>query len=401
MKLADMRFDCRLYTGYKPCQYGNRCAGCPHYDPRPASAADPALLRPVLPAREFGAEPEVLLIKTGALGDVVRTTALLSPLLRRWPGARVTWATAPDATPLLVSNPLLAEVVALDDDSVAALARREFDLLFCFEKEGPGLRLAGLAGARARFGFAPTAFGTANVFNEAAAYGLILGLDDDLKFRHNRKTYPQIVTEMAELEYARDRYMVQGGADAARRRSEVEGQLAGRPGIRAGLNTGVGRVFQTKRWTLEGWCGLAASLAAHPLRPQILLLGGPDEEEWNEEIARRVPQCIATGCRNSLDEFIGVVGACDLLVTSDTLGMHLAIGQEKYTVVLFGSTSAVEIDLYDWGEKVVTDFRCSPCYLKTCNLDPMCMEAMSAETVMEAAARGLERIAARAAARTA
>ena len=37
---------------------------------------------------------ELLVIKTGALGDVVRTTAILPGLARKHPDLRVTWLTA-------------------------------------------------------------------------------------------------------------------------------------------------------------------------------------------------------------------------------------------------------------------------------------------------------------------
>ncbi len=86
-----------------------------------------------------------------------------------------------------------------------------------------------------------------------------------------------------------------------------------------------------------------------------------------------------------------MVEACDLLVSSDTLGMHVAIARRKPVVVLFGSTSAVEIDLFDLGEKVVTDFPCAPCYKRTCNFDPWCMEKLMPEQVEAAVLRWLPR----------
>ena len=44
------------------------------------------------------------------------------------------------------------------------------------------------------------------IFNKASEYAYRLGVDDNLKFRQNKKTYQQIIYEMAELDYQRDAY---------------------------------------------------------------------------------------------------------------------------------------------------------------------------------------------------
>ena len=98
---------------------------------------------------------------------------------------------------------------------------------------------------------------------------------------------------------------------------------------------------------------------------------------------------IDTGTDNSLSAFFGVVDACDVVVSSDSLAMHIAIALGKCVVAIFGSTTPHEVDLYDRGEKVVTDFECSPCYLKTCDKSPTCMQALRGETVGEAVLRQL------------
>ena len=60
--------------------------------------------------------------------------------------------------------------------------------------------------------------------------------------------------------------------------------------------------------------------------------------------------------------FAALLGHCDVVVTGDTLAMHLALALGRRTVVLFGPTSAAEIELYGLGEKVVPDMACLSCY---------------------------------------
>jgi heptosyltransferase-2 len=395
LEFDDIRFDCALYTGYKPCAYGNECGSCPHYQPRePYAAAPGEPLRTVaasLPADPRAGHASILIIKTGAMGDVLRTTTLLPAILRAWPEAHITWVTDPSAVPLLKHNPHIHRLLTLSADTAAMLAQEEFDLLLNFEKEPAPLDLAGRVPARSHRGFAPTIWNTPTVFNDASRYALLLGISDELKFRHNMLTYPQIIAQMAELPWQRDPYELFLPEAAEARRRRLEEELAGRPRPLIGLNTGCGSVFRTKLWPTDHWIELAAELQKAVPAATLLLLGGPAEREMNAQIRAAHPWLIDTGCDNSLEEFFGVIDACDLIVSSDSLAMHIAIALRKLVVVLFGSTSATEIDLYERGEKVVTDFECSPCYRKTCDKTPNCMQAMQATTVAQAVVRVLNR----------
>ena len=395
LRFEDIRFDCALYNGYKPCRYGNECADCPHYSPLmpPAAESGPARM-PVL-TRPRSERFSVLLIKTGAMGDVLRTTTLLHPLHRAHPGAHVVWITDPAAMPLLAGNPLIAELLPFTPEQCNALTAFRFDLVMNYEKDRPALELAEAVEASRKVGFAPTQWGTPTVFSDEAREGLLLGLSDELKFRVNRKTYPRVIAEMAGLPWERDPYILQPGEAAAARRDGVLAMCpAGPHRIRVGLNTGCGSVFRTKQWTERGWLELVDHLQAHAPRADLLLLGGPAEEELNRTLAAARPGLVDTGSGNTLEEFFGVVDACDILVSSDSLAMHIGIALEKWVVAIFGSTSPVEVDLFDRGEKIVTDFDCAPCYLKSCDKQPTCMEALRGHVVGGAVMREILRHAA-------
>jgi heptosyltransferase II len=70
--------------------------------------------------------------------------------------------------------------------------------------------------------------------------------------------------------------------------------------------------------------------------------------------------------------------------------MHLSLALGKRTVVLFGPTSAAEIDLYGLGEKVVPDMTCLSCYKTSCDFVPNCMDLISADQVERAVVNQLE-----------
>ena len=239
-------------------------------------------------------------------------------------------------------------------------------------------------------GFAPSPAGTLTVFNTESEYALQLGLSDELKFRQNTKTYPQIIYEMAGLPYHNEEYVL----ELSEHSKQFAEQFAGNHRLAEeklvlGVNTGCGSVFQTKQWTVGGFVELIEQLAKKP-GARVLLLGGPRERSFNAEIMRQCDQrIIDTGCDNSLEDFLGIVSTCDLVVSSDSLTMHIAIGLKKQVVAFFGPTCPAEVDLFGRGEKLVSDFPCAPCYKATCTINPSCMDALSAEQVLAAVKRVL------------
>jgi heptosyltransferase-2 len=154
-----------------------------------------------------------------------------------------------------------------------------------------------------------------------------------------------------------------------------------------GLNTGAGGIFANKAWTPAGYAGLARRLAAEGCR--VALLGGPEERERNARIAADSGGAARPTGVHPLPVFAGLVAGCDLVVTGDTLGMHLAIAARVPAVVLFGSTCAPEIELYGRGEKIVTPIECHPCYLRSCDISPSCQDLIAVDDVHAAVRRVL------------
>lgn len=360
MAQMKLRPDCIHFRGDKPCVFNRLCPGCPHF------AAFPT---------------RILIIKCRAMGDVLRTTPLLPALKRKYPLSHLTWLVDPESEELLRYNPYIDRLFRFDLESVLHLLVSEFDLLICLDKEpGPTALATKISGAEKR-GFGMNKFGNLAVFNPAAEYAYRLGIDDELKFHKNKKSYPEIIHEAAEVPYSRDEYVF-SLPDEAKQKARAfikRHRLSGRrPAI--GLNTGSGSKFETKQWPAGHYLKLI-SLLTLKMKAQVFLLGGPREREINRFLARRSPaRVVDTGTDNSLLEFAGFISFLDLVVTSDTLGMHLAIALKKPVVALFGSTCPQEIELYGRGLKIFLGTECSPCYKQACP-DPKCMTAIRPERV--------------------
>lgn len=330
---------------------------------------------------------EALILKTAALGDVLRTTSILPGLAATLPGVRITWVTAPGAVDLVRTHPAVAEVVAVDVKDAESLARVEERLaatrwtrVISLDDEEPLCALASrlrtdrLSGATlddaGRRCYTPDVapwfdMGLLSVHGKAAA--------DALKVA-NLRSHAEIYADMLDLPMGRPALHLPAkardfAAEFARRnelglpcgeRDLPRGErYTRRPVI--GLNTGAGGRWLSKQLSPERTVEFARALAARlPSSATFVVFGGDSEEQRNAEILAGMARvglgarAVDAGTRNGLLEFAALVGLVDLLVTSDSLALHVAVALDRPVVAFFAPTSAAEIELFGLGEKVAS-----------------------------------------------
>jgi len=360
--------DCRYFLGYKPCRFRRECAGCVHYAP-------------------FG--KRILIIKLAAMGDVLRTTPLLRGLRERDPECHITWLTEPGVVAILEGIREIDRLLPATHEVILQMEIETFDEVYCFDKEPRATALVMKIPSERKIGFGMSPYGNVIPLNRESEYTYRLGIDDPLKFRGNRKTYPELIYQCAAIRYTGPQEYILPDLSSEFENARADLLSMGvHPGdLKIGLNTGAGAVFGTKKWTEAGYVKLANRLVEE-LGAKVLLLGGPAEVTRNQRIAAAARHpLINTGNQNPIRRFAGIVGNCDLVVTGDTLALHLAIGLKVPVLVMLGPTCHQEIELYGRGAKIVSDFECSPCYLSACPKEVSCMDAISADTVFDAAAR--------------
>ena len=355
--------DCIHYRGEKPCSFKTECTDCLHYESQGC---------------------RILIIKLGAMGDVLRTTPLLPALKKRYEKSQITWVTEPASYALLKNISTIDRLFSLNLETKTILEAEKFNILYCLDKTPMATALGVLIRAQEKKGFTLSPYGTLDIHNEDSAYALRLGLSDPLKFKENQRSYQDVLFEMAGLCYQGEPYSLTVSDED---RNDVRG-LFQRLGLqedkpRIGLNTGCGNVFRTKQWPLEFFAQVA--LRVHrEMGAQPILLGGPGEEEQNRILEKTcdVP-VFNTGGHNPVKTFAAIIESCSVVVSSDTLAMHLAIAVGTPVVALFGSTCPQEIDLYDNGIQLFAGVDCSPCYKQTCH-EMDCMSRISVDDVLEA-----------------
>ena len=358
----DLAPDCRHYLGDRPCAFGCKCR-CEHYAPMGR---------------------RILIIKLGALGDVVRTASLLPALKKQYDPCHITWISRPNGTRILAGHPLIDRQLNFDAEGILRAAEQEFDTVISLDKEPGPTALCNRVRCADKRGICLSAWGTPQPLNAGSEYFFALGLDDQVKFFENDKTYPQLIHEAAELPYCREPYrLVCDEASVVRAQAMFAPWRAERNGPVVGLNTGWGHVFANKAPRPSRWVEVARMLLARGYT--VALLGGANERQQNQWIRDRVGEGVyLTGSDNTEPQFVAIVDQCDLIVAGDTLAMHVAIARRVPVVALFGPTCPAEIDLFDLGRKIVSPHECVPCYHRVCNRIPNCMDLIPPEDIASA-----------------
>ena len=228
------------------------------------------------------------------------------------------------------------------------------------------------ADERRGFGLSPE--GAIVPFNPSAWPLYALGLDDEAKFRVNQRTEQDLLAEAMGFSHERDPYVL--ALEPFEKRDS--------PPRKVGFNTGCSPLYPYKKLPLAVLADAIRAVATDLDEP-VLLLGGPEDTERNATLAQALgPLVEPTPTTEGLRRGLAEIDRCDVVVTGDSLGMHMAIGLGKHVVAWFGPTCPQEIDLYDRGIKLLAEVGCAPCWKKRCDNDPMCHDRVPVELIRTA-----------------
>ncbi len=284
--------------------------------------------------------------KVTSLGDVLRTTVILY----HFAGDHVTWLVDEKAYPLLEGNPYIKRILPYDLTSVLQLKSERFDTVINLEKVPGVCALADSISAWRRYGFRFD-----EVRGEAEAYDgcekvVSLCRNGDLK-RTYQGSWQESLLQVVGAKWKGQEYV-----------------LGYRPGTRevldVGLNWAVGPKWPNKSWPAGKWDELR------------LLLEGNYTYSMQQGM-------------DDLHAYMDWINSCRLLVTNDSLGLHIALSLRKKVVVLYGPTNPNETFFYGRGEVLYpeTTLACIPCLRPTCDQETSCMNFIDASSVLQAVAR--------------
>jgi ADP-heptose:LPS heptosyltransferase len=355
---------CKHFTGYKPCFPGEDC------------------LKECVQCEPIGTK--ILIVNLDAMGNVLVTTTLLPALKRKYPESTIYWITLKNAAPLLQENPLIDRVYIWEPESWLILRQMSFDLVLNVDKSQRSGAFAISVPSKEHKGFGMNPDGKIIPLNVEAIENFRLGLDDNLKFKVNQKTVPQLQCEQFGLEFHRDEYTLvltpeehAFCADYARANELDKAVLV------VGFNTGCSELYPNKKMTVDQHVTLIERMSKLE-GVRLVLLGGPEDTIRNAEIKRRVGDAVlSTPTTDGLRRGLCYVNLCDLVISGDSFGMHAAIGLRKEIVVWFGVSCWTEIELFGRGIKLIPqNLACSPCWKRACPYNLECIQQIDLDAMV-------------------
>ena len=337
--------DCRHYRGDIPCaphkSSGTHCAHCEQYEP---------------------VDGHILLIKLGAVGDVIRTTPLLHRMKSLFPRKEIHWLTHhTEVLPDLVDRTYTYTLA-----HVETLKSMQFDLLLNLDKDSEAGALALSIQAEQKLGFGLEQ-GRCVPLSKSAESKWLTGLFDDLN-NQNEQSYPEEIFSLCGWKYRKEEYILPIPEDKP-------WDLPANKRI-VGLNTGCGARWPTRLWPENHWIQLARAIREKGDVP--LFLGGPDEHHKNERMARESGGSYLGFF--DLTEFMSMMNRCDVVVTSVTMALHIALGLQKQVILFNNIFNAHEFELFGRGVILEPPVDCKGCFRKKC--DVTCMELIEPDDVL-------------------
>jgi len=346
-----IKTDCRHFRGDIPCvphkKHSAHCSDCNYYDK----------------TNEI-----VLIIKLGAIGDVIRTTPILHKLKEVKPAAKIYWFTC---TPEILPKVWVDKILPVSLENIELLKCIEFDWLINLDKDPLAVSLAKQISAKKKTGFIADKRGLAEpISNEAERQKWLTGLFDDCN-KENTKHYVQEIFEICGFTFNNEPYII----DIEESRIEFNIDKGKKT---VGLNTGCGGRWASRLWPEEYWVELSKMLLNKGY--EVVLLGGLQEDEKNLRISQQ------GGAKYfghfPLNDFISLMDKCDIIVSAVTLAMHIAIGLKKQLILFNNIFNRNEFYLYDHGVILEPDFECDCYFSPTCNNN--CMQYLKPERVFSA-----------------
>ncbi len=297
----------------------------------------------------------ILIIRLGALGDVVRTLPALRAIRHRLPRAHISWLVEEGSLELLEGHPDLDQVILLPRRQFSTELRRpwllhrglgriggivrqlraeKFDAVFDLHGLLKSGLLARACGAPVRFGF-PRDLARENSHRFLTHP---LAVPPEVKNRVDRLFHmltaagieprPEAGSGIFPPDQALeavDRYLEQTVPDGSRGVAVVA----------------VGSSVQQswKRWPVDRFAGLAAGLT-NRLPLEVLLAWGPGEREMAEAVLQAAgnPPHVHLAPPLKLMELAALLQRCRLFVGGDSGPMHLAAAMGAPVVGIFGPT---------------------------------------------------------------
>ncbi len=304
-----------------------------------------------------------LVVRLGAMGDIIHALPAASALKRTWPGCRLVWAVQPKWRDLLEGGGVADELIEIDRanlGSVTAAYRRlragAFDFTIDFQGLIKSALLARTASTAVRYGFARS-----QLREPAAAF-----------LYTRRFLCPASHVVDRNLELAAHAAAAAGPVEFPLPTGKPEGDLPSGPFVLASPLAG----WKSKQWPLEHWAALARLL--HGQTNYRLVVNGPPAAA---SLVSSIPGAFLHA--SSIAGLIDATRRAAAVAGLDSGPVHLAAALSKPGIALFGPTDPARNGPYGGSIRSLRVPDAQTTYAREDTIHPS-MRALTPESVFRA-----------------
>lgn len=332
------------------------------------------------------ASVKILIIKIGALGDVILISPSICAIRKKFPHAKIKLLTGVDKREIFANSPYINDIIVCDfkerDRGIRGFFRvagklryEDFDIVVDLQNNKKSHMLSFLSSAPRRCGYDN---GKLSFLLNKKVKDVKLSMDP---VRHQLKVLGLL--GIYDVEKKLNIWLSKEDEEWATRFLDshwVKG------GVRlVAMNLGASPRWVTKLWPVEYFADISNRLAKN-LNVRILLVGAESSSPIACEFLKRA-KCKPINAlgKTNIPRLAALIKRCSVLVSSDSAPLHVASAVNTPFVALFGPTDP-ERHLVPSGNYTVLrkDMSCSPCYSAHCRLHYKCMRSITPDEVYEA-----------------
>ena len=312
---------------------------------------------------------KILVIKLGALGDVINTLPVVVNIHRHF-NAEIHWLVAPLSLPLLTGHPSVSKTIVFDKHRLKgnlpkvmrAIREYEYDVILDFQRILKSALFCMAARGGRRIGFD---------WNRCKE---MTGL---FPFERIPPGDPDSHMLMQYMEFGE--YLGVPCGRVSWNIPRLENHEPELPAEYVVLN--IGATKEPNRWPLARFAELADRIDER-FRMPCVITGGPEDRDDAAAVQNRArTKIINLAGRTSVMELVEIIARAECVVTADTGPMHLASALGTNLVALFGPSDPSRTGPYR-GTVITAHVPCGPCNKKQCS-NPVCMERIRTGEVMD------------------
>jgi heptosyltransferase-1 len=312
---------------------------------------------------------KILIIKLGALGDVINTLPLVIKLKQHF-NAQIHWLVAPLSFPLVNEHNAVERAILFDKkklktslpDALKKIRQTKYDIVLDVQRLFKSGLFAMAAKAEKRIGFDQKRCKEMSWL---------------FPFERIAPSNPDSHMLTQYMEFAKHL-----GIETNQIAWNIPWQNQEKPDIESEyIVLNIGATKPANKWSPENFAILADMIDTQTSFKPVIT-GGGEDQPFAKTIQGRAQCEIKNLCgKTSLKELCLVIDNAKCVVSCDTGPMHLAVALGTNLIALFGPSDPFRTGPFH-GTIIREKTDCSPCNKKKCD-DPICMEKIEPERVMK------------------